>query len=561
MNKFFIEHIWQPFRGQWGKGFLLLASWTIAFVALPAISGWFLAICSVVFVTSNYAFSYLIPSAIIRLLALFRTATRYFERLENHKTTLDAQQRLQLKIFQSVAKFPYFRKQVNNNSSLLENSTHGVDQILNHVLLWILPFAALLITLGIYALFIGFFSYTIAIEFLISSALLLFIVPQFVFRRNNKLYQALKTAREENQQELIQSFRGRIEISKYNLEEKAIEQQEEKRQRLERLETALQFNSFYLQMIAGLGFSYIAAFLLWNSSNHGLDAPLAIGIFFGIMAQAELAEMLFSGKSEKSSVEHQVMDVDAIIREGEASVKEGEEVISQEDTTDNGRDDAMVVKSREREYAPLERLTLTDVCAVIPETNVRVAPLSLDIQKGEWIALYGETGKGKTTLLNSLFYPEYRESGSIAWNDEHGMDKHGIDKLPVPESIYVTQKAYLLTGTLRENFEGHADEAIEEVLGTVDLTSWRASLPHGLDTWLGENSETLSGGQRKKLLLAQALLKKPQLLVVDEPTAGISTENAIEIFQNIRRTYPGITLLMATHLTDFEHAADKVIRI
>src|SRR5690554_7248699 len=162
MHTFFREHIIGPFKGQWAKGFLLLAIWTVAFVALPAISGWFLAICSVVFVTANTAFSYLIPSAIIRLLALYRTATRYFERLENHKTTLDAQQRLQLKIFQSVAKFPYFRKQVNNNSSLLENSTHGVDQILNHVLLWILPFAALLITLGIYALFIGFFSYTIA---------------------------------------------------------------------------------------------------------------------------------------------------------------------------------------------------------------------------------------------------------------------------------------------------------------------------------------------------------------------------------------------------------------
>lgn len=559
MNKFFIQHIWQPFKGQWGKGFLLLASWTIAFVALPAISGWFLAICSVVFVTSNYAFSYLIPSAIIRLLALFRTATRYFERLENHKTTLDAQQRLQLKIFQSVAKFPYFRKQVNNNSSLLENSTHGVDQILNHVLLWILPFAALLITLGIYALFIGFFSYTIAIEFLISSALLLFIVPQFVFRRNNKLYQALKMAREENQQELIQSFRGRIEISKYNLEEKAIEQQEKSRYRIELLETKLQFNSFYLQMIAGLGFSYIAAFLLWNSGNHGMDAPLAIGIFFGIMAQAELAEMLFSGKSEKSSVEHQVRDVEAIIREGEVSAKEREGAIDEGDAIDKeiiGSERVGVPSKIRRSSISLKCLMLTDVCAVIPETNVRVDPLTLEIHKGEWIALYGETGKGKTTLLNSLFYPEYRESGTLAWNDECE-----IDKLPVPESIYVTQKAYLLTGTLRENFEGHPDEAIEEVLGTVDLTSWRASLPHGLDTWLGENSETLSGGQRKKLLLAQALLKKPQLLVVDEPTAGISTENAIEIFQNIRRTYPGITILMATHLTDFEHAADKVIRI
>lgn len=547
----------------------MLASWTIAFVALPAISGWFLAICSVVFVTANIGFSYLIPSAIIRLLALFRTATRYFERLENHKTTLDAQQRLQLKIFQSVAKFPYFRKQVNNNSSLLENSTHGVDQILNHVLLWLLPFAALLITLGIYVLFIGIFSYAIAIEFLISSALLLFIVPQFVFRRNNKLYQALKIAREENQQELIQSFRGRIEISKYNLEEKAIEQQEKSRYRIELLETKLQFNSFYLQMIAGLGFSYIAAFLLWNSSNHGMDAPLAIGIFFGIMAQAELAEMLFSGKSEKSSVEHQVRDVDAIIKEGETMTEQGG-IVKGGETIGEGEAVGEESISSEKVGVPskirrspisLKCLMLTDVRAMIPETSVRVDPLTLEIHKGEWIALYGDTGKGKTTLLNSLFYPEYRESGNIAWNDEHGMDKHGIGKLPVPESIYVTQKAYLLTGTLRENFEGHADEAIEQVLATVDLTSWRASLPHGLDTWLGENSETLSGGQRKKLLLAQALLKKPQLLVVDEPTAGISTENAIEIFQNIRRVHPDITILMATHLTDFEQVVDRVVRI
>jgi ATP-binding cassette subfamily C protein CydC len=82
-----------------------------------------------------------------------------------------------------------------------------------------------------------------------------------------------------------------------------------------------------------------------------------------------------------------------------------------------------------------------------------------------------------------------------------------------------------------------------------------------LDTWIGENGETLSGGQRKKLLLAQALLKRPQLLVVDEPTAGISTENAIEIFKNIRSDYPDISILMATHMKEFESVVDKVIRI
>lgn len=532
MNKFILKNILQPLATSWLKGILLLALWTVAFVALPAISGWFLAISSVVFVTANVTFSYLIPSAIIRFLALLRTVTRYFERLENHKATLDAQQGLQLKIFRSVANLPYFKKQVNNNTTLLENSTHGVDQVLNHILLWILPFTTLLLSLCVYFIFLIVFSKAIAIEFLISSAILLFLVPQLIFVKNRKLYEQLKVRREENNHALVQSFRGRIEISKYNMEGKAIEQNEQRRLQIDRLENRLQTNSFSLQLIAGLGFSYIAAFLFWDSSNYGIDAPVAIGIFFGIMAQAELSEMLFSGKSEKSSVAHQIADISAVIEDGE---KEAERVD---------------VASR------LEILILQNVSAEIPQTPVRTLEVSLEIRRGEWVALFGETGKGKTTLLNSLFYPEYRHNGSLIWNEQQE-----VVHLPIPECIYVTQKAYLLTGTLRENFEGHSDEDIEQALQIVDLESWWSALPDGLGSWLGENGETLSGGQRKKLLLAQALLKRPQLLVVDEPTAGISSENAIAIFQNIKRVYPDTAILMATHLKDFEDVVDKVIRI
>ncbi|MDR1112292.1 MAG: ATP-binding cassette domain-containing protein [Bacteroidales bacterium] len=532
MNKFIVKNILQPLTWRWLRGIFLLLLWTVAFIGLPAISGWFLAICSVVFVTASATFSYLVPSAIIRLFAILRTITRYFERLENHKTTLEARQSLQLKIFRSVAGFPYFKKQVNNNSALLENSTYGVDQILNHILLWLLPFTALILSLGIYFFFLTVFSKAIAIEFLISSAILLFIIPQFIFLKNKKLYGELKAHREENNHALIQSFRGRIEISKYNLEEKAIGQYEQRLLEIERSENKLQTNSFWLQLIAGLGFSYIAIFLLWNSGNYELDAPIAIGIFFGIMAQAELSEMLFSGKSEKSSVTHQIRDIDTIIKQGGQPVEMVEV------------------------HSSLENLRLKNVCAKIPETSVRTDEVSLEIKKGEWVALFGETGKGKTTLLNSLFYPEYRLSGSLMWNGDTE-----LSHLPVPECIYVSQKAYLLTGTLRENFEGYPDEAIEQVLDTVDLASWRLLLPDGLNSWLGENGETLSGGQRKKLLLAQALLKKPQLLVVDEPTAGISSENAIAVFQNIRCQYPDIAILMATHLKDFEYVVDKVVRI
>ena len=532
MNDFVKTYIFEPFRKNWWKGFGLLALWTLAFVALPSISGWFLAMSSLVFTTANISFSYLIPSAFIRLLSIIRTATRYFERLENHKTTLSLQQSLQLKVFQSVARFPYFRKQVNNNASILENSTQGIDQILNHILLWLLPFAALILAIAVYFIFLVVFSRVIAVEFLISSVVLLFFVPQFVFRKNKLLYLQLKSAKEMNQEELIHDFRGRIEISKYNLEGKAILRHEEQRQKIERLESKLQINSFNLQLIAGLGFSYIAAFLFWHSSLHDINAPLAIGVFFGIMAQAELSEMLFAGKSEKNSVENQMRDVESIIDEGSVTAE------------------SVVVDS------PLDKLQINHLEAIIPETHIHIGPVSLVVNKGDCIALYGETGKGKSTLLNSLFYPEYRGGGSIVWNDDKD-----LLHLPVPESIYVTQKAYLLTGTLRENFEGYSDEDIEDVLVTVDLSSWRESLPHGLGSWLGENGEILSGGQRKKLLLAQALLKQPQLLIVDEPTAGISTDNAIEIFQNVRSKYPGITIIMATHQREFEHVANKVIRI
>jgi len=532
MRKFLYHHIVQPLAKRWMSGLFLLLFWTVAFIALPAISGWFLATCSLVFITANSLFSYLVPSSIIRFLTLLRTATRYYERLENHKTTLEAQRSLQLRIFESVARFPYFNKQVNRNSAILENSTHGIDLVLNHILLWLLPFSALIISLTIFYFFLYVFSTVIALEFLISSALLLFVIPQFIFLRNKTLYEQLKALREVNNQALIQSFRGQIEISKYNLEGKAIHQQEERMVQLERLESKLQTNSFSLQMIVGFGFSCIALFILWNSSNYDFSAQLAIGVFFGIMAQAELSEMLFAGKSEKSSVAHQIKDIDSIIKQGNQAVE------------------TVHVQSG------LETISLKNVRAKIPETPILTDGLSLEIKKGDWVALYGETGKGKTTFLNSLFYPEYRHSGSISWNGATD-----IAHLPVPECIYVTQKAYLLTGTLRENFEGFPDDEIEQALKTVDLTSWFAMLPNGLDSWLGENGETLSGGQRKKLLLAQALLKKPQLLVIDEPTAGISSENAIAIFRTIKLHFPDITLLMATHLKDFETEVDKVARI
>ncbi len=531
MNKFILQHIIQPFRNRWMRGIMLLFLWTIAFIALPALSAWFLATCSIVFITANTLFSYLIPSAIIRMLALVRTATRYFEKVQNHTTTLKVHQNLRLKIFGSIAKYPYFQKQSNNNSNFLENSIQGIDLISNYVLLWLLPLATLSVSIIISALILTAFSQTIAVEFIISSAVLFVVIPQWVFRKNKKLYSDLKTYREENQQHLIESFRGRIEISKYGLESKVIDIHNRKKQNIEKAEKKLHISSFFLQLTAGFGLSVTAAVILYQSKGFGISVQTVVGVFFGILAQAELAEMLFSGQSERNRVAQRVADIQGIFVQGAKFIRE------------------------EFQNHDLKSMQLENWSATIPETTIYTKTISLNFNKGEWITLFGETGRGKSTFLNSLFYPEYHKTGKLLWNNRE------IPHLMPPECIYVTQKAYLQTGTLRENFQNYADEEIEKVLGLVDLKNWLENLPNGLDTFLGENGETLSGGQRKKLLLAQALLKKPELLVVDEPTAGISADNALHIFETIRNEFPDITILMATHLKEFEKVSDTILRL
>lgn len=533
MIKFIYQHTIRPFAKQWWRGIILLLLWTVAFVALPAISGWFLAMCSLAFATANRAFSYMIPQAIIRFIALLRTFTRYFERIQNHTTTLSIQQRLQLRIFASVARLPYIKKQMGNNSAYLENSTSGIEQILNYIQLWLLPLVGILFAISVSSIWLSGILWWIAVEFIVSSALLLFVIPQFYYRRNARLYGQLKQQKQDNHQNLMETFRGSIEIEKYNLKDKALNEFSRRLKAIERTEDTLHTNNLNMQLIAGFGMSVVAVAIFAHLHHTSVDVPTAIGIFFGILAQAELAEILFSGKSERTSVMHQVADLQQLFDEADSV--------------------ANVADAQPR--AALTEWHVKGWQARIPNTSVSFATVSFSMKQGECLALYGETGTGKSTLLHSLFFSEYKMRGEQQWNNQ------SVNVLVPPSAIYVTQKAYLLTGTLKENFQGYEPDQIRRVIDEVNLSDWFEALPHGLDTWLGENGETLSGGQRKKLLLAQALLKTPDLLVIDEPTAGISTENALDIFRTIRTRYPQMTILMATHERAFERVVNQTITI
>ncbi|MCC8133001.1 MAG: hypothetical protein LIP04_05025 [Tannerellaceae bacterium] len=218
------------------------------------------------FITANTAFNYLLPAVGIRMLALVRTVTRYFERLENHKTTLEAQQSLQLKIFRSVAGLPYFKKQASNNPALLESSTQGVDQLLNYVLLWLLPFTALLFSLGIYFFFLLFFftggCYRV-FDFFCYFAV---YCSSVIFPAKQKSLRGTERVPGGKQPGTHPEFPGgRIEISKYNLGGRAIGQYKQRLAHLERLEINCKPILFICSLLPGLGL------VIWLPSCFGIQ--------------------------------------------------------------------------------------------------------------------------------------------------------------------------------------------------------------------------------------------------------------------------------------------------
>lgn len=519
MNKFILQHIVFPYKRNWLVGIALALLWAVSFVMLPAIAGWFLATCAVVFITANTTFSYIFPSTTIRLLAILRSGVKYAEKTENHRTLLQVEQSLQLKIFEKVSRLPFAQKQQQNISSIVHTVVYGIEAVQNYFLLWLIPL------FGFVVAFLASVGYLLPMNLGLGLLLLsggigiVFLLPALVLRNNDDYTRKIHGLKIKQQAFLTQSFQASIEIAQYQLMDKVVYTAHQDAELILSFEKKLQRQQLLLSFCTGLGFALLSLLLLYFSRNASMDVTLATGIFLGVLSLGELAELFVPTKTRNKALNLNIKAMDELLQAKESP-----------DTDSN------------RSVPPFESLQLQDWSVKIPNAKLSFPEVSIQLKKQEWLGVFGPTGSGKTTLLNSLFYPEYRQSrGKLLLNNEP------IEKLTIPKAIFVAQEAFVLTGTLRENFFGASDDAILNTLQVVGLKTWFQTLLQGLNTWLGEDGQYLSGGQRKKLLLAQALLQSPELLIIDEPTAGIDLVSALEIFNNIRKTYPRLTVLMVTH--------------
>ncbi|HSF44147.1 MAG TPA: ABC transporter ATP-binding protein [Thermoanaerobaculia bacterium] len=179
--------------------------------------------------------------------------------------------------------------------------------------------------------------------------------------------------------------------------------------------------------------------------------------------------------------------------------------------------------------------------------------------RGETIAFVGPSGSGKTTLVKLLvgLYPP--QSGRVLYNGKPGTDLD-LDELRA-QLGFVTQDTQLFSGSIRENLlfvnPSATDAECLEALRKAACDSLLARADRGLDTVLGEGGVKVSGGEKQRLSIARALLRRPRLLVFDEATSSLDSLTEEEITGTIREvaaSQDGITILIAHRLSTVLHA-------
>jgi ATP-binding cassette, subfamily B, bacterial len=240
-----------------------------------------------------------------------------------------------------------------------------------------------------------------------------------------------------------------------------------------------------------------------------------------------------------------------IYREAEVSLKNFQDILE--------------IKKEPRPVNPvalsdLQRLSFSNVSFQHQTASTpALTEISFQVKRGDTVAFVGPSGAGKTTLVKLLVGLYRPQKGEVLYNGYSAAD---VDLNQLRERIgFVTQDTQLFSGTIRENLlfvnPGATDEECLQVLNKAACHSLLARAQRGLDTVIGEGGVKVSGGEKQRLAIARALLRRPHLLVFDEATSSLDSLTEEQIGHTIRdvsATQDVMTILIAHRLSTIMHA-------
>ncbi|MBY8026241.1 cysteine/glutathione ABC transporter ATP-binding protein/permease CydC [Vibrio fluvialis] len=510
---------------------MLLAFVTLcASIGLLTLSGWFLSAAAVAGLTiARETFNYMLPGAFVRGFAMGRTAGRWGERVVSHNATFKLLTDLRIFFFEKLA--PMIPGRVSNlrDADLLNRLVADIDAM-DHVYLRLISPVTVGV-LGIAALTTLLCWFDMALGLTLGGVLLVLLLvwPVMFYKLGKRNGAELTQHKAEMRVATLDWLQGYSELTIFGAESRyrdAIYAAQEKLLANQKVNASFTGLASALLLLAN---GWTLVLMLWLAAdgvNGQAPDPMIALVVFATMASVELL-MPIAG-----AFQHLGQTLTSARRLNEIILSEPDVKFPSEETRHSGQFD-ISFENLTFNYSGGEQPALKDV--------------SLTIPAGNKVAIVGQTGSGKSTLIQLLCRYWDAQQGDIRIAGTRLQEWKESD-LRAAISV-VSQRVDILNGSLRDNLsmaKPHADDSeLSAMLERVGLGKLLEA--PGLDTWLGDGGRQLSGGEKRRIGIARALLHDGPILLLDEPTEGLDKQTEQQIMALFQSHFENKTVIFITH--------------
>jgi len=517
----------------WMAGGVVLATVTVlANVGLMAISGWFIAAMALAG-ASGAAINYFTPAALIRALAIARSGGRYVERVITHEATLRLLAVLRVRAFAALEPLLPAGLPRGRSGDLLSRVRADVDGLADFYVRVFVPLTAALLTVAVVTAVLGTVSAALAATTLAWSVLAGLGLPLWVHRVSAVQGERLVTQTAELRARLV----GHVQHLAESILFGAAERQRREIAIVSDRQIAAQRAVHWSNSLSQAGIGLIANLATWTAllilvpaTNAGVVEPAALPAWtLLVLSSFEAVAGLPTAAQQLTQASAAARRLFALM-DREPPVGEPAEPLHWPTGTP-----ALAFRGLSFRYYEGGGWALRDV--------------DLDLPPGGRLVIVGASGSGKTTLVNLLSrFWDYRHGSILLAGQE--LRRYGSEVVRRHIAV-VPQRPLLLTGTIRDNLRlaaPQADQArLEAACRTAQIHDFVVSQPAGYDTFVGEAGARLSGGQIRRIAVAQALLKDAPILVLDEPGEDLDAPTEHAMLGAIDAAMEGRSIMVITH--------------
>jgi len=519
-------------------GTFLATITVLANVGLLAISGWFLASMAAAGI-AGVQMNYFTPAGTIRFLAIVRTASRYGERLVTHNATFLLLSEIRTNVFATLSKLNNVDLAMSRSADLVNRLQNDVDALDKFYLNVLLPMLVALLSVPIIMLFMSAYNGNVALICFTGIVLIGVVIPALLSAKLTKNSHRETQLSAQLRSELSDTLTGLRELSIYQARSQQLNKCDE---------LSEQYNQQLFIRHKALANSDGLSLLVVQLAMLASIVTIVPLVYANTMVNVELAMLSLFVLASFESV---LLLPNAFI-ELPNVLKAAERLFTLEDKATISQDKNTIIEADESFSAQNNTLALNNISYQYGEQTA-LTDVSFELMPQQKVAIVGRSGSGKTTLVNLLTGLWPLQQGSITLNNQNSVvNLHALNSDIRANVINIlAQQHHIFDGTLSENLRYAAPNATKEqmieALSLAQLSPWFNELKEGLKTRLGTGGRNVSQGQSRRIAIAQALLKNPAILVLDEPTEGLDNQSKQGVMQAIMHVMNNASVLTITH--------------